>query len=62
MTFWAYYDIITIRVIFMEKLKKYFKNKDNLIAIGLIFYYFLIMEGASNLLSLLIKAFFHVTQ
>ena len=37
MTFWAYYDIITIRVIFMEKLKKYFKNKDNLIAIGLIF-------------------------
>lgn len=42
----------------MEKLKKYFKNKDNLIAIGLIFYYFLIMEGASNLLSLLIKAFF----
>lgn len=46
----------------MEKLKKYFKNKDNLIAIGLIFYYFLIMEGASNLLSLLIKAFFHVTQ
>ena len=42
----------------MEKLKKYFKNKDNLIAIGLIFYYFLIMEGASNLISLLNKAIF----
>lgn len=42
----------------MEKLKKHFKNKDNLTAIGLIFYYFLIMEGASTLLALLIKAFF----
>lgn len=42
----------------MEKLKKYFKNKDNLIAIGLILYYFLIMEGASSLLALIFKAIF----
>lgn len=42
----------------MNKIKNYFKDRENLMAIALILYYVLIMEGGSSLLSLLFKAMF----